>query len=278
MTREQYKISLAGRGPDPLYLGNYAASSVFIVIQPLQHALVRSSSSTKVSNLQGILSDQHKPRPGLCILFLFSKRRPSPRGFHQYKDIDNKLHFGFKNINSACVDPRHSYQKSVFAREAYMAADRTPFHVFCLKCCNCQKKLTPASLNEHQHKLYCPVCYEELFCQKEREAFENLFDISRVRTVFQREWSCKSFLLRVCLERNLRTSRRSSCLLRKLEKEKTLPRLPWPGKRPHRELTVLPHPSRSEKPWRLLLKILLHCDQLSLIKLFPFLSKSFGQI
>merc|ERR1712154_20319 len=93
------------------------------------------------------------------------------------------------------------------------------------------------------------------------------------RTVFQREWSCKSFLLRVCLERNLRTSRRSSCLLRKLEKEKTLPRLPWPGKRPHRELTVLPHPSRSEKPWRLLLKILLHCDQLSLIKLFPFLSK-----
>merc|ERR1711997_1329497 len=46
------------------------------------------------------------------------------------------------------------------------------------------------------------------------------------RTVFQREWSCKSFLLRVSLERNLRTSRRSSCLLRKLEKEKTLPRLP----------------------------------------------------
>ena len=48
-----------------------------------------------------------------------------------------------------------------------MAADRTPFHLSCLKCGHCQKKLTPATLNEHHHKLYCPLCYEELFCQKE---------------------------------------------------------------------------------------------------------------
>ena len=38
------------------------APSVFTVIHPLQHALVRSSSTSQVSNLQGIVSQPHKPR------------------------------------------------------------------------------------------------------------------------------------------------------------------------------------------------------------------------
>ena len=47
-----------------------------------------------------------------------------------------------------------------------MAADRTPFHTFCLKCSQCKKKLTPATINEHEHQLFCPNCYEDLFNKK----------------------------------------------------------------------------------------------------------------
>ena len=47
-----------------------------------------------------------------------------------------------------------------------MAADRTPFHTFCIKCSQCSKKLTPATINEHEHKLFCPNCYEDLFNMK----------------------------------------------------------------------------------------------------------------
>ena len=47
-----------------------------------------------------------------------------------------------------------------------MAADRTPFHTFCIKCSQCSKKLTPATINEHEHKLFCPNCYEDLFNKK----------------------------------------------------------------------------------------------------------------
>ena len=32
---------------------------------------------------------------------------------------------------------------------------RTPFHTRCLKCSQCPKKLTPATLNEHEKQLYC---------------------------------------------------------------------------------------------------------------------------
>lgn len=53
--------------------------------------------------------------------------------------------------------------KSVFATEAYMAADRTPFHKKCLKCYQCKKHLTPQTLNEHEKLLYCRGCYEEKF-------------------------------------------------------------------------------------------------------------------
>jgi len=57
--------------------------------------------------------------------------------------------------------------KSVFATEAYMAADRTPFHTRCLKCSQCPKKLTPATLNEHEKQLYCKHCYELKFAPME---------------------------------------------------------------------------------------------------------------
>merc|ERR1712183_1008999 len=56
-----------------------------------------------------------------------------------------------------------SCKRSVFATEAYMAADRTPFHIKCLKCSKCNKSLSPANLNEHEKKLFCPLCYEEMF-------------------------------------------------------------------------------------------------------------------
>merc|ERR1711970_150006 len=56
-----------------------------------------------------------------------------------------------------------SCSRSVFPPEAYMASDRTPFHKVCLKCCKCGKNLTPGSLNEHEKKLFCPLCYEDLF-------------------------------------------------------------------------------------------------------------------
>merc|ERR1712045_448144 len=77
-----------------------------------------------------------------------------------------------------------SCKKSVFAREAYMAADRTPFHIFCLICASCGKKLTPASLNEHQHKLYCPACYEELFCQKDNIPERMVMQVLPVQGLF----------------------------------------------------------------------------------------------
>ena len=60
-------------------------------------------------------------------------------------------------------------KKSVFAPEAYMDSDRTPFHKTCLKCSTCKKSLTPASLNEHEKKLFCPLCYEDMFNPQVKE-------------------------------------------------------------------------------------------------------------
>ena len=48
----------------------------------------------------------------------------------------------------------------VFANEAYMAADRTPFHMTCIKCGHCNKPLSPADINEHEKQLFCKICYE----------------------------------------------------------------------------------------------------------------------
>ena len=53
--------------------------------------------------------------------------------------------------------------KSVFPAESYMAADRRPFHKQCVKCWTCEKKLVPATINEHDSKLYCPACYANKF-------------------------------------------------------------------------------------------------------------------
>ena len=43
---------------------------------------------------------------------------------------------------------------------------RTPYHLNCLKCSSCKKKLTPGSLSEHEKKLYCESCYKEIFNQE----------------------------------------------------------------------------------------------------------------
>ena len=48
-----------------------------------------------------------------------------------------------------------------------MAGDRLPFHKQCVKCCKCQKSLSPSSLNNHQNKLYCNNCYDEVFMSQD---------------------------------------------------------------------------------------------------------------
>ena len=53
--------------------------------------------------------------------------------------------------------------RSAFPAESYMAADRTPYHKACLKCQHCTKRLTPATLAEHQKTLYCNACYQDIF-------------------------------------------------------------------------------------------------------------------
>merc|ERR1712055_1081156 len=53
--------------------------------------------------------------------------------------------------------------RSVFPMEAVMAADRTPYHKYCLKCNECGRKLEIANLNEHEKSLYCSSCYQVLF-------------------------------------------------------------------------------------------------------------------
>eukprot|EP00092_Neocalanus_flemingeri_P014151 GFUD01015265.1.p2 GENE.GFUD01015265.1~~GFUD01015265.1.p2 ORF type:complete len:165 (-),score=48.34 GFUD01015265.1:16-456(-) len=53
--------------------------------------------------------------------------------------------------------------RSSYPAESYMAADRTPYHLACLMCHQCSKKLTPATLAEHDKQLYCSVCYQEMF-------------------------------------------------------------------------------------------------------------------
>ena len=45
-----------------------------------------------------------------------------------------------------------------------MAADHTPFHRTCLKCGECEKSLTPGTLNTYEEKdIYCQVCYNNIF-------------------------------------------------------------------------------------------------------------------
>ena len=56
---------------------------------------------------------------------------------------------------------------SVFPAESVMAGDRLPFHKQCVKCCKCQKSLSPSSLNNHQNKLYCNNCYDEVFMSQD---------------------------------------------------------------------------------------------------------------
>jgi len=52
---------------------------------------------------------------------------------------------------------------SVYQAEQVICSDRKPYHKACLKCVNCAIRLTPATLNEHDEKLFCNVCYERYF-------------------------------------------------------------------------------------------------------------------
>jgi len=48
-----------------------------------------------------------------------------------------------------------------------MAADRRPFHKACVKCSECSKRLSPATINEHNTKLFCNSCYENIYMPKD---------------------------------------------------------------------------------------------------------------
>ena len=92
-------------------------------------------------------------------------------------------------------------KRSVFAPEAYMASERTPFHKICLKCSSCKKSFTPASLNEHKKKLFCPLCYKYMFNPQSKE-ISNIPLINWwtfCRMTFLRDQSCKFCLSRECL-------------------------------------------------------------------------------
>ena len=56
---------------------------------------------------------------------------------------------------------------AVFPAEAFMAADRRPFHKACVKCVKCRKVLGPATINEHQTQLFCKACYDGIFMPQE---------------------------------------------------------------------------------------------------------------
>jgi len=60
-----------------------------------------------------------------------------------------------------------SCNTSVFPAEAVMASDRKPYHKFCVKCVSCRVNLNPRTLNEHEGKLFCDVCYGNYFNQAE---------------------------------------------------------------------------------------------------------------
>ena len=59
-----------------------------------------------------------------------------------------------------------SCSRPVFPAEAFMAADRRPFHKHCVKCSNCSKKLVPATINQNKDKLFCNLCYANLCMPK----------------------------------------------------------------------------------------------------------------
>ena len=65
------------------------------------------------------------------------------------------------NPNPSPICPTCS--RSVFPAEAYMASDRRPHHKQCVKCVHCSKRLSASTLNEHAGKLYCNLCYTNMF-------------------------------------------------------------------------------------------------------------------
>ncbi|XP_023324100.1 cysteine and glycine-rich protein 1 [Eurytemora carolleeae] len=76
------------------------------------------------------------------------------------------------NPNPSPICPTCS--RSVFPAEAYMASDRRPHHKQCVKCVHCSKRLSASTLNEHAGKLYCNLCYTNMFMPQENNIEERV--------------------------------------------------------------------------------------------------------
>ena len=73
-----------------------------------------------------------------------------------------------------------------------MAADRTPYHRWCVKCFNCRVSLNPRTLNEHNEQLFCNCCYQNIFNPQEFSMYGyngNITEEDRLRYVVTCETS-----------------------------------------------------------------------------------------
>ena len=69
-----------------------------------------------------------------------------------------------------------------------MAADRTPYHRWCVKCFNCRVSLNPRTLNEHNEQLFCNLCYQNIFNPQEFSMYGyngNITEEDRLRYVMK---------------------------------------------------------------------------------------------
>ena len=69
-----------------------------------------------------------------------------------------------------------------------MAADRTPYHRWCVKCFNCRVSLNPRTLNEHNEQLFCNLCYQNIFNPQEFSMYGyngNITEEDRLRYVVE---------------------------------------------------------------------------------------------
>jgi len=73
---------------------------------------------------------------------------------------------------------------SVFAAESFMAADRTPFRLACLKCGDCGKKLTAGKIAEHDKKLFCHPCHQKLFCPQDSAPVKSVMQVLPIQGMF----------------------------------------------------------------------------------------------
>ena len=83
---------------------------------------------------------------------------------------------------------------------------RTPYHKVCLKCCQCSKRLSPATINEHDQKLYCQQCYQHLFiAQVSMLKYVLVIQFKSLKNILILILPKLSFFLFVCLSFFLRS-------------------------------------------------------------------------